>query len=525
MDIPGTFPPIALVGDARTLPQLLIAGAAHFSDSAAITDGVTTYHYRDLPALASNTATFLSDLGIVAGDRVLVASENSIEMLQLFLACSWLQAIFVPINPMSSDEQVKHFVFIAEPKLIFTDEEVANKWVNYSNISKKLVIRNLASDVSQIAKTFDGKKHTAPNCSPGTTLAILFTSGTTSFPKGVICPNAQFIHWGEIVGGILEMHSADRVYTCLPLFHTNALNALVQCLIHGARFQLGPRFSVSRFWSTMVETESTITYLLGAMISMLMTAPESLLDRSHKLKNILAPGTPTPILPAFEARHGIRLVEAHGMTETNATIGPDGKAQRIGFMGKVLPGFEAQVIDDAGNQVPDGTPGELVMRTHLPFAFATGYWRQEDETKKSWRNEWFYSGDRVVCEAGWYKFVDRIKDVIRRRGENISAWEVEQALQSLPYVSVAAAIAVPSELGEDEVMAFIVPTNGVSTSPEVILDDCAKILPYFALPRFIEFVDNLPLTETGKIRKADLRQHGVQATSWDSQKAGYVVKR
>ena len=213
------------------------------------------------------------------------------------------------------------------------------------------------------------------------------------------------------------------------------------------------------------------------------------------------------------------------MTETNATIGPDGKDQRVGFMGKVLPGFQAQVIDDAGNQVPDGTPGELLLRTDLPFAFAMGYWGQEEETKKSWRGDWFYSGDRVLCEDGWYKFVDRIKDVIRRRGENISAWEVEQALQTLPYVSVAAAIAVPSELGEDEVMAFIVPTEGVKTPPEAILDDCAKILPYFALPRFVEFVDNLPLTETGKIRKAELRRRGVQATSWDSQKAGYIVKR
>ena len=525
MEIPVTLPPIALTGELRTLPQLLIAGAAHFSDSEAITDGVTTYRYQDLPALASNTADFLRSLGIEAGDRVMVASENTIEMLQLFLACSWLKAIFVPINPISSDEQVKHFLSTAAPKLIFTDESVANKWMSFSSISQTLAIRDLASDMDQIDKSSGPKKYTVPDCAPDTTLAILFTSGTTSFPKGVICPNAQFIHWGEIVGGILEMHSADKVFTCLPLFHTNALNALVQCLIHGARFQLGPRFSVSRFWPTMVETESTITYLLGAMISMLMTAPESSLDRAHRLKNILAPGTPTPVLPAFESRHGIRLVEAHGMTETNATIGPDGKNQRIGFMGKVLPGFQALVIDDAGDPVPDGTPGELLLRTDLPFAFANGYWGQDEETKKSWRGDWFYSGDRVLCDDGWYKFVDRIKDVIRRRGENISAWEVEQALQSLPYVSVAAAIAVPSELGEDEVMAFIVAAEGADTAPEVILDDCTKILPYFALPRFIEFVDNLPLTETGKIRKAELRRRGVQATSWDSQKAGYVVKR
>ena len=173
----------------------------------------------------------------------------------------------------------------------------------------------------------------------------------------------------------------------------------------------------------------------------------------------------------------------------------------------------------------DGTPGELYLKCNVEGGFATGYWKMPEETALAWNDGWFRSGDRVVRKDGWYKFVDRIKDVIRRRGENISAWEVEQALQSIDMISVAAAIPVPSELGEDEVMAFIVLEPEKSLSEIEILDQCTQLLPRHALPRFIEFVTELPLTETGKIRKVVLRDRGVQATTWDSQKAGYVVKR
>ena len=442
------------------------------------------------------------------------------EILELLLGCSWLGAILVPLNPASRSKQIQYFVSTTEPALIFVDEATTLAWGSDSYLSSLSVTRlehGIQLDGIDEIDGFDPL--------PETTLAILFTSGTTGNPKGVMCPHSQFIYWGEIVGGMLEMGEEDVVYTCLPLFHTNALNAFIQSLLHGAIFHLGPRFSVSKFWSRMQESGTTITYLLGAMVAMLMTNGDTHSDKKHKVRNILAPGTPAPVLREFEDRFGVRLFEAHGMTETNATIGPEHGRQQIGFMGKAIPGFEAKIVDSDGIPVPMGEPGELLLKSNLPGAFARGYWRMPEETEKAWRDGWFHSGDRVIEIDGWYKFVDRIKDVIRRRGENISAWEVEQALQSLEEVSVAAAIAVPSELGEDEVMAFIVLDGDNSISPKKILDSCSSILPRHALPRFIEFVDELPLTETGKIRKVELRALGVRDTTWDAQKEGYSASR
>lgn len=515
---------LQLLGAERTLPHALSNAAELFGNRVAITDGKRNVFFKDLPHLARQTTAILMELGIKPGDRVMVVAENCFEILQLLIGCAWLNAILVPINPASRDTQLEYFIESTEPKAIFVDKSTASEWKNnptpflqrldYHRIDDGLFEKENQTTSTQVSFS-----------QADSTLAILFTSGTTGNPKGVMCPHSQFILWGEIVGEALGISENDVVYTCLPLFHTNALNAFLQCLINGATFQLGPRFSVSQFWSRMEESETTVTYLLGAMVSMLMTNPDTSLDRSHKVRNILAPGTPTPTLVEFEKRFGVTLTEAHGMTETNAAIGPIDREQLLGFMGKVLPDFEAKILDHEGFELGDGASGELYLKCNVVGGFATGYWNMPEETALAWNDGWFRTGDRVIRQDGWYKFIDRIKDVIRRRGENISAWEVEQALQSIDMISVAAAIPVPSELGEDEVMAFIVLEPGKTLSETAILDQCSSVLPRHALPRFIEFVSELPLTETGKIRKVILREIGIQATTWDSQKAGYVVKR
>jgi crotonobetaine/carnitine-CoA ligase len=195
-------------------------------------------------------------------------------------------------------------------------------------------------------------------------------------------------------------------------------------------------------------------------------------------------------------------------------------------MGRVLPGFEAKVVDENDAEVPDGEAGELVMRADEPFAFATGYWRLPERTVEAWRNLWFHSGDRVIRDAdGYFRFVDRIKDAIRRRGENVSAWEVEQVLQSHPDVAAAAVIPVPSDLGEDDVMACVVARSGAVLDHAELLRHCEPRLAYFAVPRYVEIMDELPLTENGKVRKFVLRARGVTDATWDREAAGYELSR
>ena len=195
-------------------------------------------------------------------------------------------------------------------------------------------------------------------------------------------------------------------------------------------------------------------------------------------------------------------------------------------MGTLRPGFEAKVVDENDEPVAMGEPGELILRADEPFAFSTGYFGMPEKTVEVWRNLWFHSGDRVVQEKdGYFRFLDRMKDAIRRRGENISSYEVEQVLVSHPQVENAAAFPVKSELAEDEVMVAVILKDGAELSPAALLDYCSPRMPYFSVPRFVDFVDALPMTPNGKVKKFALRDQGVTGTTWDRDAAGYEVQR
>ncbi len=510
---------VDLRGADRTVNRLLIAAAAAFGDSVALTDGITAITYADLPAYAAGAAGGLHEAGVGPGDRVVVVSANRLEILEIFLGCSWLGAIFVPLNPQSPVEQLATILQYVEPTAILTEAQslALVKQAAYG-IAVVGVIGGSEDESSSLSSWQWQPTELLDQGSsePSSPLAILMTSGTTGVSKGVVCPHGQFIQWGDSVGALLNLTPADVAYTCLPLFHTNALNGVIQSLIHGSRFHVGDRFSVSRFWERIIDAEATVTYLLGATVSMLLTRAPGDGDRTHRVTRILAPGTTTAVVTEFERRFGPELIEGHGMTETNLTIAPPRRERRLGFMGTVVDGFEAIAVDEHGSEVEDGVPGELLLRTSIPDAFSLGYWHMPEATEAANRSGWFHSGDRVVREQGWYRFLDRIKDVIRRRGENISAWEVEQVLDSIPGVIRSAVIPVPSEFGEDEVMAFIRTVDGAVGDSKAIIDSCERRLPRYAVPRYLDYVTEFPLTDTGKIRKHELRLIGVTETTWDS---------
>jgi crotonobetaine/carnitine-CoA ligase len=241
---------------------------------------------------------------------------------------------------------------------------------------------------------------------------------------------------------------------------------------------------------------------------------------------VLSPGVPANLHAAFEARTGIRLIDAYGSTETNFVIGGSLAEQRPGAMGTLRTGFEARVIGPDGSDAAAGAPGELILRSDEPLAFAANYFAMPERTAEAWRDGWFYTGDRVVRDAdGYFRFVDRLKDAIRRRGENISSFEVEQVLLSHPDVANVAVFPVRSELAEDEVMAAIVRRPGTALSEIALMEFCQPRLAYFAVPRFIDFVEELPTTESGKVQKYKLRDRGVTPGTWDREAAGYRLRR
>ncbi|WP_241116869.1 AMP-binding protein, partial [Achromobacter xylosoxidans] len=366
----------------------------------------------------------------------------------------------------------------------------------------------------------------AAELGPGDTLAILYTSGTSGLSKGVCCPHAQFHWWGVIAARNLGIGADDVLYTSLPLFHTNALNACFQALATGAAIVCDERFSVSRYFERLAATGATVTYLLGAMVPMLLAREPSAAESGHRARIALAPGVPERFHATFTGRTGIALLEGYGSTETNFALGGTLAEQRPGTMGRVAPEFEAIVADEHDAPLPDGQAGELLLRARPPFAIATGYFGMADKTVEAWRNLWFHTGDRVVRDAdGYFRFLDRMKDAIRRRGENISSYEVEQVLLAHPSVAVAAVYAVRSELAEDEVMAALVCKPGCALTPEALLDFCQPRMPYFAVPRYLRVLDDLPRTENGKVRKFRLRDEGVTGDTWDRDAAGYRVAR
>jgi crotonobetaine/carnitine-CoA ligase len=516
----------------RTVRHILECQAERLGDGPCLVVDGTTRTYADLASSAARFAGTLVESGVERGDRVAIMSENRWEIVQALLGCAWLGAVLVPINTASRGAQLEHILTNADPTIVAAEAQLLER---IGDIARPGGVRSLWCIGDGFRTSWDclvatpfPKESAALGpaaTSPGDPLAILYTSGTTGPSKGVVCPHAQFYWWGVNVGAWLNLSRDDVLYTCLPLFHTNALNAVFQAVVHGARLVIGPRFSVSRFWQQVAAAEATVTYLLGTMVSMLVSRDASPDDHAHRVRVALTPATPPDVWGAFRTRFGVELVEGHGMTETNAVIGPLGGEQRPGWMGRVMPGFEAMVVDGGDVAVPDGTPGELVMRAREPFAFSSGYWRMPEATVAAWQNLWFHTGDRVVADDGWFRFVDRIKDVIRRRGENVSAWEVEQVVLQHDDVAAVAVIPVPSEHGEDDVMACVVARPGAALDPSELVAFCQLRLPYFAVPRYVELFDELPLTENGKIQKFVLRRRGVGPATWDREAAGIVIRR
>jgi crotonobetaine/carnitine-CoA ligase len=334
-----------------------------------------------------------------------------------------------------------------------------------------------------------------------------------------VCPHAQFFWWGVNTARVLHLTEDDVLATTLPLFHINALNTFAQAAVTGCRVDFLDRFSASGFWPAMRRCEATVVYLLGAMVPILLAQPPGGDEREHHVRIGLGPGVPAAANEAFHARTGVTLLEGYGSTETNFVIATAPASPRRGVMGWLRPGFDARVVDAHDVELPPGEAGELVLRADEPFAFASGYFGMPDKTVEAWRNLWFHTGDRVVRDAdGAFRFVDRIKDAIRRRGENISSWEVEQVLMSHAAVAAAAVYPVQSDLAEDEVMAAVIVQPGATLACTELAAFCETRLPKFAIPRFIDFVTELPRTENGKVQKYKLRELGVTATCWDRTK-------
>ena len=514
--------------EKRTFPSIL-ERQTRLGDKLLINCSQGKISYQQAGEVAALVAGNFQNQGIKKSDRVAVLLPNCLEMVEVMFGTGWLGAILVPINKAFRGSQLKHLLELADPAGIVVSSSLAHILdgveLELPSLKKIWVVKDddtqssdkilgVGVDVWSRGSSRLEMQQVAPN----DPFAILYTSGTTGPSKAVVCPHAQFYWWGILTGEALELDSDDIAYTVLPLFHTNALNTLWQILLCGATYCFGERFSASRFMGQLIEFKATVTYLLGSMVYIMLKQPASEQDALHSVKRALSPATSVKLIKQFENRFGISLSEGYGSTETNLVASNRYGGYEPGCMGRIHPEFEVRIVDELDQDVPDGEAGEMLVRNKEPFSCALGYFRNPEATVSAWRNLWFHTGDRIrKDERGIYHFLDRKKDAIRRRGENISSWEVEQALMSHADVENCAVVGVPSELGEEEVMAFVLLRKGGDVSPPDLINYLKSEIAYFAIPRYLEFVAEMPETENGKIQKFVLKERGVGENTWDRE--------
>jgi carnitine-CoA ligase len=496
---------------------------------------------------ANRIAHALASLGVQRGDRVLVMVPNSVEFLQAWFGITRLGAVFVPINTAYKGAFLEHVINNAAGRLMLTDRQ-------YIPLLQAIETRLPQLDTAVIVDTAAAEA-TLPTFqrlrvlafhqllqAPATSVqvpvtyrdigAIMYTSGTTGPSKGVLMPHAHLYLFGHNKIAAIRLTPDDVYYCCMPLFHANALFMQVySSLIVGCKVVLTRSFSASRWLDDIRRCQATVTNTLGVMTEFIYRQPPRPEDRDHRLRVIVA----VPVAPEwggdFQKRFGTKLLEVYGMTEVNIPLYmPYHEGLRPRSCGKVLDRwFDMTIVDpDTDEELPPRTVGEMVVRPREPWCFMAGYNGMPEKTVEAWRNFWFHTGDAgMYDEEGYFYFIDRIKDAIRRRGENISSYEVEQVLNTHEAVAESAVVAVQSEIagGEDEVKACIVLKPRAQVAVEALLDYCQERMPYFAVPRYVEFVSELPKTPTGKIQKHKLREAGITAYTWDRDTAGYQVRR
>ena len=523
------FPPVD-----RVLSTILMRQAALYRDRTLFVFGETRWSYAETASIAARSAGRLMRAGIQAGDRVALMCSNRPEFLEIYLGCAWIGAVTVPINTALRGIQLGHILRNATPKLLVIESAFMPA---IETLEGDVALPDLVWRIGEVAAPSVLAGSIAPlpplgegvlpaPVQPHDTVAILYTSGTTGPSKGVCCPQAQMFWWGVYSARALDIRQGDVLFTTLPLFHTNALNAFYQALLNGCTYALEPKFSASGFWAAARRKQATVGYLLGAMAVMLLAQPKSADDTAHFMRVALGGGVPGQFHGPFLERFGVPLLDGYGSTETNFVFAGTIPSDRPGTMGYLVEGVEACIAGPDDGPLPDGEAGELLLRSSEPLAFATGYFGMPDKTREAWRNRWFHTGDRVVRDAdGHYRFVDRMKDMIRRRGENVSSWEVEQVLLDHPAIAACAVYPLPSDLGEDEVAAAVQFEPGCALDPVDIIRHCEGKMAYFAIPRFVRIVAEMPLTENGKIRKVALREAGRIPGIWDRDAAGYELRR
>jgi len=496
-------------------------------------DNGEQWTYRDLRTMVIQTAIGLQQLGVAQGDHVLVWLPNSREHLRVFFAINYLGAVFVPINTAYKGAVLAHVIDNADAKLAIVHADLAPRLEGVPLVSLKAAVvvgerracpglhTHFYADV--LLPESGTLAPLARPIEPWDSQSIIYTSGTTGPSKGVlssylhIYTNAGPETWTCVTG-------EDRFLVNMPLFHIGGMGVVFVMFVRGGSVSFIDRFDTATFLDTVRRTRTTATFLLGVMASFLEKLPERADDADTPLRLVFM----VPLagdIAAFSKRFGCEVYTIFNMTEISTPIISEPNPLVRGTCGKQRAGVDVRLVDDHDCEVPIGTVGEMLVRTDRPWGMNSGYYKNPSATAAAWRNGWFHTGDAFRKDAeGYYYFVDRKKDAIRRRGENISSFEVEADVLAHPAVREVAAIGVPNEMSEEDVLVVVAPVDGHLIDPAALLDFLRPRMAHFMIPRYVRVMPELPKTATSKVMKHELRQQGVTADTWDREAAGIQVK-
>jgi crotonobetaine/carnitine-CoA ligase len=481
--------------------------------------------WRELYADVLRAARGLRGVGLRGGDRVAIMLPNCPEFLHVHFGAIAAGLSPVPVSTAQRGDALAHILRDSGARGVIVDAEL---WPHYEAVRDAAapaveVVRGTppAGGPLRLADLVSGPPPDGPPADEDAargTFGVLYTSGTTGPPKGVV-PTRTDIGPLLALWEAMEVSPGETIYTCLPLFHGNALAiSVLGAIFLDARIAVAERFSASRFWDDCRAFEAVEFNHVGAVIPILLAQPERPGDRDNPVRVCLSAGCPPHCWEPFERRFGVKIVEQFSMVDAPGYL--INREGRVGSMGRPVAGCEAAVLDEEGNELPPGRVGELVLRaaegrTHH-------YLNQPEATEEAYRGGWFHTGDLAWRDAdGFFYYAGRKRESMRRRGENVSAWEVENVVNQFPGVLESAAHAVPAELGEDEIKVVVVPRPGARIDPAALVDFCSSRMARHAVPRYVEVRSTIPKTPTERPRYAELRAEGVTERTWDREAAGH----
>jgi crotonobetaine/carnitine-CoA ligase len=529
---PVWFDPRPIAADRSVIPRMLQSWAAERADAPCFQfDDGAMWNYGDAWQMARRTAGGLSSIGVARGDIVLVWLPNGPAFMRAWFGLSTLGAVHTPLNVAFRGKMLEHVIRNSGATTMIAHKDLVSRLDGLKLGQLKTIVvcggkpSLRAGDLRLMSESALAPQQPAtdvPELQPWDLAAVLYTSGTTGLSKGVKIPYAQLATAGQAAHGYLKRD--DRIYIFTPLFHTVGISAVFAALKSGACVHLAESFRAPTFWEDVKRTGcNRILGLISSMTSYLAKAipPGETCPFDFAM---MSPITAETVKFAKDQRFD--FFSAYSMTELAVPVLSETNSAVLGSCGRPRTGVECRIVDANDIELPCGEVGELIVRADLPWTLNAGYLNDPAATAIAWRNGWFHTGDAFRQDAdGNFYFVDRLKDSIRRRGENISSVEVELEIASYPGVMEAAVIGVPSPFGDDEVVAVLAPLPGHTVDPAQLITFLLDRLAHFMVPRYVRIVDSLPKTPTAKIKKHELRETGLPQGTWDREAHGIHVKR